>query len=194
MMLRLTTLSLGLILALPSGFLAAEECSNGCSRPFLEGIVDDFCRHNQWPHPYVCWDRQAIQAPFAAMIHNGWRRQNLLADHHFKDKSGQLTEAGESTVRWLVTEAPAQHRTIYVRRAATPELTSARLDAVQQFAAKVAPDGAAPQVLETHVSPAGYPAAWPPAKGGSVGRTFPVSVPTKIYLPERSSSSSGGEK
>ena len=75
----------------------------------------------------------------ALMVSNGWRKQNMLADHHFADESGVLTEAGRMKVRWILTEAPRHHRTIYVHRDEDAEVTAARIDYVQQLAAETQP-------------------------------------------------------
>ncbi len=157
----------------------------------LKALVGDFCEVNQWPCPYGCWDREAARAPFPAMIQNGWRRQNLLADGHFTANSGELSPAGQYKVRWILTEAPIQHRTIFVRRAGTSEQTTARVNAIREYAAKAAPDAGPPSILETYLAPAGYPAGWPGTKDDSIARKFQTYMPDKLYLPERNSNSSG---
>lgn len=153
----------------------------------FKALVRDFREVNQWPCPYNCWDREAATAPLPAMIQNGWRRQNLLADGHFTANSGELSPTGQYKVRWIVTEAPIQHRMIYVRRAETPEQTAARITAIRNYASKVAPDAEPPSILETHLSPAGYPAGWPGAKDDSIARKFQTHMPENLYLPERDS-------
>jgi hypothetical protein len=160
---------------------------------FLRAVVRDFQEVNQWPCPYVCWDREAVRAPFPPMVQNGWRRQNVLADCHFTANSAELSPAGQHKVRWILTEAPVEHRTIFVRRTDTPEQTSARINAVREYAAKAVSDVDPPNILETYLSPAGYPAGWPGGKDDSLSRRFQPHVPDKIYLPERKTdgSSSG---
>ncbi len=112
-----------------------------------------------WPHPYVVPDRMAVGAPFHAMVANGWRRQNLLGEHHFAPDSTKLTQAGELKVRWILTQAPQQHRIVFVERAKDPMLTARRMDAVQQAAVRVLPVGELPLVQETHIVTEGRPAA-----------------------------------
>ena len=164
------------------------------ARPFFEYIADETRQNNRWPYPYYCADRQAEREPFEIMVQNGWRRQNLLADYYFQEKTGELTEAGQAVVRRITNEVPAPHRTIYVRKGQTPDQTAARINAVQQYAAKVALDGSVPPIVETSISPAGYPAGWPPVREGAVSRRFQVSVPDKMYLPDTSSNSGSGGK
>jgi hypothetical protein len=181
-------------LAVVAGVASANaQDPRSCQYPrgFFEYIADETRQNNRWPYPYSYADRQAEQEPFAIMVQNGWRRQNLLADHYFQEKTGQLTEAGQAVIRRIANEAPAPHRTIYVRKGQTPEQTAARINAVQQYAAKAAVDGNVPPIVETSISPAGYPAGWPPVREGAVSRKFQVWVPDKIYLPE---SSTGGGK
>jgi hypothetical protein len=125
------------------------------------------------------------------MIENAWRRQNLLAESHFT-ADNSLSPAGQKKVRWILTQAPTQHRTIYVRRGETAEETVARVNSIRQYAVKALPDVPPPNVLETHISPAGYPAGWPGAKDETLLRKFQPSVPSNLYLPDRGASSSGG--
>ena len=102
---------------------------------FFHSVGRDFKRRNCWPEPFVYPDRLAVREPFVVMVENGWRSQNMIGDQHFDAATGQLTEAGRLKIRWIINEAPPQHRTIYVYRAVDPQETAARVDSVQQFAA-----------------------------------------------------------
>jgi hypothetical protein len=116
-------------------------------------------RNELWPWPYVCADRVAVREPFCLMINNGWRRQNLLGPHHFNDTSSGLTTAGELRVRWIMTQAPGERRTIFIERDVDPTLTSQRLATAREFAAQMVADGQTPQLMETHLLSEGRPAA-----------------------------------
>jgi hypothetical protein len=126
---------------------------------FCYSVARDWRRNNCWPDPFLGPDRHAVRAPFVVMVKNGWRRQNLVGEHHFEEGTATLNQAGQLKVRWIMTEAPRQHRTIYVHRAGTDDDTAARIAAVEEFAAQFAEEGQAPAVLETNVSTAGWPAA-----------------------------------
>jgi hypothetical protein len=156
-------------------------------REFCRAVARDTKRRNCWPKPFTYPDRQAVREPFAVMISNGWRRQNLLADHHFDAESGQLTEAGRLKVQWIATEAPIAHRTVYVRTAQSAEMTAQRIASVQQYVAQVAPEGQMPGVQVTSLANTGWPAAWADA----VGRSFESSMP-EPRLPGRAGSGGGG--
>jgi hypothetical protein len=173
-----------LIVVALAGTLLAAPARAQCLEKAVQSVVSDFRQANLWPYPYVCADREAVPPSFAIMVQNGWRRQNLLAEQHFKSDGGELNAAGEKMVRWIVNEAPTQHRAIFVRRTETPEGTKARLAAVEQFAAKVSMDGTVPSILETNIRSAGYPADWPNAKDSTISRKWPINVPNNIYLPE----------
>jgi hypothetical protein len=152
------------------------------TREFGRSVARDTKRRNCWPEPFLRPDRYAVRAPLAIMVSNGWRRQNLLGEHHFVDQGGKLTEAGRIKIRWILTEAPLQHRTIYVHRASTPEVRAARIDNVQQLAAELVPDGALPLVLETNIPVGG----WSAASADMIGRKFDASTPDP-RLPQASS-------
>ena len=139
----------------------------------LRHVARETKRRNCWPDPFVCPDRYAVRAPFAEMVSNGWERQNMLGDHHFAAEDSELTEAAQLKIRWILTEAPPQHRTIYVHRADTAEETAVRIDGVRQFAAGLLPPGAQPLVLETSISDRG----WPASQVDLIGRKYEASTP-----------------
>ncbi len=141
--------------------------------PPPHGIGVETARNNCWPRPFTCWDNASVASPFAVMVDNGWRKQNMLADHHFDGTGTALNEAGKNKLRWILNEAPEQHRTIYVRRAESPEKTSVRYAAVQQASVGLAPPGARISILETNLSPAG----WPAERIDTIGRKFQASTP-----------------
>jgi hypothetical protein len=112
-----------------------------------------------WPWPYICPDRAAVREPFAMMIDNGWRRQNLLGPHHFDPVKGTLTTAGELKVHWIMTQTPPERRTIFVERSLDSTITTQRIEAAREYAVQVATDGRTPQVTDTHLVSEGRPAA-----------------------------------
>jgi hypothetical protein len=122
-------------------------------------IKRGYHRNVDWPWPYVCPDRAAVRQPFGIMVENGWRRQNLLGDHHFNPNGSGLTTAGELKVRWIATQAPSAHRNIFVERSIDPSVTADRLATAREYAAIVAIDGQAPQVYETNLVSEGRPAS-----------------------------------
>lgn len=164
--------------------LVATQPSRG---ELIEAMAQDFCERNQWPCPYNCWDREATRAFFPPMVQNAWRRQNLLADYHFSVTSSELTAAGQGKVRWILTEAPLDHRTVFVRRGLTAEETQARMNAVRKYASKLALDSP-PSIVDSNATAPGYSPVWPGAKDPAVSRRFQAWVPDKIYIPEKAAS------
>lgn len=125
---------------------------------FWHGVKRDFHRNNCWPDPFVYPDRAALHNTFSLQVQNGWKLQNLMGDHHFDTDTQQLTSAGKEKVRWIMTQAPEQFRTVFVQRSANPEQTATRVDSVQQYAAKMTPKGDLPAVEESNLAPRGWPA------------------------------------
>jgi hypothetical protein len=146
---------------------------------FVDSVVRDTKRNNCWPEPFVRPDRYAVRAPFAVMVHNGWRRQNLLSDQHFDETTSRLNESGEIKVRWILTQAPVQHRTIYVRRALRDELTDARVENVHEYAMQVVRGDQLPAIAVTDIDPTG----WPAANVDAIDRKWRESAP-EPRLPE----------
>jgi hypothetical protein len=164
----------------------ASQVSADLISYFFGGIAKDVKRRQCWPEPFAAPDRSAVRTPFATMVANGWRRQNMLGEVYFEPNTGQLTEAGRMRVRWILTAAPEQHRLVYVHTANTPEETSARMASVQQLARQIAPNRVSP-VLPTSISDDG----WPANEVDAIGRKYNSSQPTP-RLPMPSASSSGG--
>jgi hypothetical protein len=150
------------------------------------GIRRDFARRNCWPEPFVGYDRRAVQEPFGQMIARGWERQNMLSAEYFEDQRNVLTEAGRLKVRWILTEAPSQHRIVYVHRADDPLETQARMESVRKYAAQLLQGAMLPPILESSVSPPSSPAD----RVEVVSRKYYQSIPDP-KLPSGSGSSSG---
>lgn len=169
---------------------ASAQCACArCRGGVLESIAQDYAERNHWPFPYVCPDREAVRSPLAIMVHNGWRRQNLLCEEHFKDGTAELAEAGRLKVERIMTEVPTPHRTIFVRRADSPEKTAARIQAVQELAARFSPDGSPPIVQETTVAPAG----WSAERLDTINRKFHAAVPVPQLPPPQNSQSGSSQ-
>ena len=125
---------------------------------FVDHVETGRRANAQWPAPYLCPDRVHVRAPFELMVQNGWRRQNLLSPHHFNEDCTALTTAGEMKVRWIMTQAPAQYRQIFVERSVNPEHTAKRVAIAQQYAMQVG-EGEQPLVSETNLIAEGRPAS-----------------------------------
>ena len=97
----------------------------------------------------------------------------MLAEHHFEEGTTALNEAGQLRIRWIMVEAPPQHRTIYVHRAKTSEQTDTRRQAVREYAMQFAAKGHVPLVLETSIDPQG----WPAARVDAISRRWDESTP-----------------
>lgn len=162
-----------------AGLLTAIACSMAtpgeaqCLERFVHNMARDWKRNNCWPEPFVCPDRMRVRSAFVQMVANGWERQNLLSDHHFEPSDGKLNHAGKLRVQWILHEAPPQHRIIYVKRSLNAEQTASRVDSVQQVAMELASHGDLPRVVETNVSPVG----WPAERVDAIGRKFQASTP-----------------
>ena len=133
-----------------------------------------------WPQPFNHAARAATYAPFDIMAANGWRRHNLLGDHHFTDDSTRLTRSGELKVQWTLTQAPPERRTIFVQRGQLPEDTQNRIQAARDWATKLPlEDSATVDVQESHLLAEGRPAA----AVDSTNTRFLESMPAPVLPP-----------
>jgi hypothetical protein len=156
--------ALPLALASAAAAVAAQPCmrpmtiQQGCHKPGGGECEAAFYDNLMWPQQYIGPSRRGICQSFDLMVANGWRRHNLLGQHHFERNSNELSEAGRLKVQWILTKAPPARRTIYIERTLDAQQTAERLEAVQQLAAD-ASTGAAPDVRETYVRDHGHPAS-----------------------------------
>lgn len=164
---------------------SVHSASAVCCDDTAHYVKHGYYVNKQWPWPYVCPDRVAVQEPFCIMVNNGWRRQNLLGGHHFNPDTNQLNAAGQLKVQWIMTQAPPDRRSIFVERALDTKVNTQRVAAVRDYSAQVAVDAHTAQVTETSLMSEGRPAAVVDA----INVKFQQSMPAPV-LPAAQSTSS----
>lgn len=146
------------ILSLWTILVSASTAQAQWFTDFWEGAHRDYQRNVAWPEPFLRPDREAVNLPFALMVANGWRRQNLLSDYHFNEETQQLNLAGETKLRFILTQMQPSRRIVFVQRGLTPNVTSSRVDLVQRSATKMLGDKSMAQVVESDLPNDGTPA------------------------------------
>jgi len=169
---------------------SVDSASAVCCDDTAHYVKHGFYVNNQWPWPYVCPDRIAVQEPFCIMVNNGWRRQNLLGGHHFNPETNQLNAAGQLKVQWIMTQAPPDRRRIFVERALDTKVNTERLTAVREYSTQVAVDGRTPLIAETSLMSEGRPAAIVDA----INVKFQQSMPAPVLPPAQSASSASTQQ
>ena len=131
-----------------------------CYSPTICEMWKSGCTANViWPRQFVPAARRPVYETNAVMVNNGWRRQNLLGDYHFDPKTNQLTRAGELKVQWILTQAPAHRRNIYVQRALNEQDTASRIATVQGYGSRMRPAVGPIFVNDTHIVAEGHSAS-----------------------------------
>lgn len=143
-----------------------------------------------WPNQYIGPARRGICQSTELMTANGWRRHNLLGKYHFEPNGEQLSEAGRLKTEWILTQAPANRRTVFVQRSGKPEQTAGRVESVHEYAASLAEAGERAAIEETNVRDEGYPAGAVDA----VFTGFQANRPAPKLPTSSSGSSSGGSE
>jgi hypothetical protein len=126
-------------------------------------------------------------APFIIQTANGWRRQNLLSDYHFDAVTNQLTLAGETKLRYILTQMPPSRRTVFVQQGLNRNVTQGRMAAVERASGSILPDGMLAQVVESNLPNSG----WPASDVDAVTRKFNATRPDP-RLPAGGITNSGG--
>jgi hypothetical protein len=109
-------------------------------------VVKD--RNKFWPQPFVEADRDSVEDPFRVMVDNGYKLQHLMSAHHFDGV--ELNEAGRIKAQWLVMQAPAHRRSIYVQRSLNPQETAGRIRSVEAWTSKVLRGGHVTVLASNH--------------------------------------------
>jgi len=167
-----------LTLTLIGAGLATLETTQGGE--FWDRVHLDRARMNCWPEPFVHDDRNLVRRPLAAMTNRGWQLQNTLSDHFFNDADQSLTRAGQFKLRWILTQAPAHRRTVYVLRSMDSYDTSERLAAVREYVSGIPQDEQQTEVLVSNRAPAGGSGDY----FDQVDRQLKASIPAP-RLPDR---------
>jgi hypothetical protein len=178
---------LGIILVVGTIWASASSAQAQWFETFKQNFKRDYRRNSMWPEPFLQPDRNAAMAPFAIQTANGWRRQNLMSDYHFDGATNQLTLAGETKLRWILTQMPPTRRTIFVQQGVDSEITDARMRAVQRASTQMVPEGMVANVVESNLPNDG----WPAADIDAVTRKFIATTPDP-RLPAGGITSGGG--
>lgn len=132
--------------------------------PYCRPVGEDqTCIHryhaaHYWPHPYNCWDQESVYTHIQAHVDNGWILQTTLYEYHFSEENEELNHAGLTHLRWILENAPAQHRVCWVQTGPNRQISDLRMNAVQLAAAEmVGPENVPPIMLRVD-SPTGRPA------------------------------------
>lgn len=168
-----------------------QNCGTWSSHPgFGWRCEAGYHANNLWPAQYIPTSRCAVNSAYVAMINNGWRRQNLLGQHHFEEGSGELTKAGKMKAKWILTQAPQDRRMIYVERGEDQSETASRIAAVHSWASNQSPASEQVLVNDTHIVSEGHTAG----SVDSIFVGFQTNQPPPVLAPAEGSggdSSSG---
>lgn len=144
-------------------------------------------RVNAWPQPFTDVDARQTVESFEVMKRNGWRLHNTIGTELFRDSDAALVSAGHNRIHWIVSQAPADRRVIYVLRGRSIEETEARLASVRQSIAAVNYGGPPPQLMLTDIEPTTASGAW----ATQINRDWMEALPAP-KLPGTSATGSAG--
>lgn len=150
---------------LPVG--SRQHCKKGVLwPPYARPVGEDqpFCHRyhaaHYWPHPYNCWDQESVYTHVQSHVDNGWILQTTLYAYHFEDDTSELNHAGLTHLRWILENAPEQHRVCWVQTGPNRQVSDLRTNSVQLAAAEmVGPDNVPPIMLRVD-TPIGRPAQY----------------------------------
>lgn len=145
-----------LVLVTASSDAFAQHRSGGHEHTLANAFRAGYDFNVQWPRVYIPPARRSVCATYNAMVNNGWRRQNLLGNYHFDKETNELTTAGKLKVNWILSQAPVQHRNVFVQRGNKELQTTARIAAVHEHAGGMSPSVGQVDVNDTHIVAEGH--------------------------------------
>ena len=156
------SISAGALVAVAIACQSAQAqygCEQCYSPTLCEMFKSGYTANVIWPRQFVPAARRPVWDTYAVMVNNGWRRQNLLGDYHFDPDTNELTRSGEMKVQWILTQAPAHRRSLYVQRAKNESETATRVAAVHEYSSQMSPAVGAVNVNDTHIVAEGHAAS-----------------------------------
>lgn len=120
--------------------------------------IHQYHHAHYWPYPYNEQDEAYWRAIIDQQTANGWVQATTLQDYHFDPETQQLNSAGRKVLLWVLTQAPAKYRTIYISQGESRQVGEVRLAQVKKTIQEMELDEGAPLVSRPGVTPLGRPA------------------------------------
>lgn len=130
--------------------------STGCfgqTHDRLQNARVDKVRNNLWPMPFRSMDSCSVLQYIEAQRNNGWKLNNTLGNAMFDPSVNSLSDSGKSHLRWIVNQAPATRRVVFVLRGNNDEQTRRRVEATQLAISEILPVGQLPEIYLTNSEP-----------------------------------------
>lgn len=118
----------------------------------------EYYASHYWPYPYICEDRSYVRNLQQTQINNGWINETTLYSYYFNEETNELTDSGKHHLRWILENAPPEHRMVWVQTAPTKEITQAQLAVVRAAAITMVGEEGLPGISSRVTSPTGRPA------------------------------------
>ncbi len=180
-------LASALVVLVASSSVSYGQQPCGCEPSMGQQFRAGYDANTQWPRHYVPTARRSVCSAYDAMVNNGWRRQNLLGNYHFNQDTHELTRAGKLKVNWILSQAPAQRRNVFVQRGGKELDTTTRLASVQDYAAVLPYSNGQLNVNDTHIVAEGRSASAVDTKFQAFQKGQEQLPPPSPFLPTSSS-------
>ncbi|WP_459558123.1 hypothetical protein [Lacunimicrobium album] len=103
-----------------------EQRPDGPERLFFQ----QYHAAKYWPYPYNIQDRAVTHDALDMQVTAGWKAASTLFDYHFNADTQELNSAGREQLKWIIGNAPAQHRQAFVASSYDKGINDARLSTV----------------------------------------------------------------
>ena len=121
-------------------------------------FLHKFHTAHYWPYPYQCQDRQFVRTVSQSQVNNGWIAATTLYSYHFDPETHSLNHSGRLQLRWILEDAPPNHRLVWVQAGTNSNTSQSRLSSVRDETADMIGEPPRPPIMLRVTSPLGRPA------------------------------------
>ena len=136
---------------------ARQRCKYGKKWPVYprptgprQTLVHRYHTAHFWPHPYVCYDRTAVNVTVEMTARSGYEDLATLYGYHFDPTTNDLNTAGRQHLLYILGHADEVGRRVYVARG---EGVESRLAVVEQAVIEIAGSDSQLAVLPRTATP-----------------------------------------
>ena len=121
-------------------------------------MIHRFHSAHYWPYPYDVWARNSVNNMIDIHQQKGWQDATTLYDYHFSPDTNELTDAGVLHLKWILENAPARYRMLYLQTSPREGANDLRMAEVAQVANRLTAGQQTPDVIFRNTTPYGRPA------------------------------------
>ncbi len=155
----------------PGDGCQSGNCGGGCGSGVGASLEDKWqrfkaecelvmARNEAWPQPFSCQDREIYYQIFNQQMAHGLQVAHTLTSDYFDAETNELNNAGQTRVAWIMQNAPANHKQIYIYEDQTGPTMQQRMQNVRDLVDRWYGHMGSAQIAATQLRPNQIPASY----------------------------------